>query len=279
MDKLIKGFAFDGQVRLIGITSTDLVSKALEIHGLSPVATAALGRFLTAGAMMGSMMKNEQDRLTLMMKGDGPLGNMVVCANSKAIVKGYAENPVVDLPLNSVGKLDVGGAVGRNGLMTVIKDIGLKEPVSGSVEIVSGEVGDEIATYFVTSEQIPTAVAVGVLVQNDGTVGAAGGYLIQIMPGTDSAIIDMIEDRIKHMTSLSTLLKDGFSIEEILKAVSGDDNVVILDEMKPEFLCDCSRERMERALMSISEDEREKMKAEDGFIEIKCSFCKKVEHW
>lgn len=279
MDKLIKGFAFDGQVRLIGITSTDLVSKALEIHGLSPVATAALGRFLTAGAMMGSMMKNEQDRLTLMIKGDGPIGNMVVCANSMAIVKGYVENPVVDLPLNSVGKLDVGGAVGRNGLMTVIKDIGLKEPVSGSVEIVSGEVGDEIATYFVTSEQIPTAVAVGVLVQNDGTVGAAGGYLIQIMPGTDSAIIDMIEDRIKHMTSLSTLLKDGFSIEEILKAVSGDDNVVILDEMKPEFLCDCSRERMERALMSIPEDEREKMKAEDGFIEIKCSFCKKVERW
>jgi len=279
MDKLIMWFAFDGQVRLIGITSTELVSKALEIHGLSPVATAALGRFLTAGAMMGSMMKNEQDRLTLMMKGDGPLGNMVVCANSKAIVKGYAENPVVDLPLNSVGKLDVGGAVGRTGLMTVIKDIGLKEPVSGSVEIVSGEVGDEIATYFVTSEQIPTAVAVGVLVQNDGTVGAAGGYLIQIMPGTDSAIIDMIEDRIKHMTSLSTLLKDGFSIEEILKAVSGDDNVVILDEMKPEFLCDCSRERMERALMSIPEEEREKMKAEDGFIEIKCSFCRKVERW
>jgi len=279
MDKLIKGFAFDGQVRLIGITSTELVSEALTIHGLSPVATAALGRFLTAGAMMGSMMKNEQDRLTLMMKGDGPLGNMVVCANSKAIVKGYAENPVVDLPLNSLGKLDVGGAVGRNGVMTVIKDIGLKEPVSGSVEIVSGEVGDEIATYFVTSEQIPTAVAVGVLVQNDGTVGAAGGYLIQIMPGTDSAIIDMIEGRIKHMNSLSTLLKDGFSIEEILKAVSGDDNVVVLEEMRPKFLCDCSRERMERALMSISQEEREKMKAEDGFIEIKCSFCGKTERW
>ncbi|MBP3284126.1 MAG: Hsp33 family molecular chaperone HslO [Clostridia bacterium] len=279
MDKLIKEFAFDGQVRLIGILSTEIVSRALEIHQLSPVATAALGRFLTAGAMMGSMMKNEEDRLTLMMKGDGPLGNMVVCANSKGIVKGYAENPAVDLPLNSVGKLDVGGAVGKNGFMTVIKDIGLKEPVSGSVEIVSGEVGDEIATYFVTSEQIPTAVAVGVLVQKDGTVGAAGGYLIQIMPGTDSAIIDMIEDRIRHMNSLSTLLKDGFSIEEILRAVSGDDNVVVLEELHPEFLCDCSRERMGRALMSIPEEEREKMKQEDGFIEIKCSFCHKTERW
>lgn len=279
MDKLVKGFAFDGQVRLIGVSSKEIVSKALEIHGLSPVATAALGRFLTAGTMMGSMMKNEEDRLTLMMKGDGPLGNMVVCANDKGIVKGYAENPVVDLPLNSLGKLDVGGAVGKNGFLTVIKDIGLKEPVSGSVEIVTGEVGDEIAQYFVTSEQIPTAVAVGVLVQNDGTVGASGGYMIQIMPGTDAAIIDMIEDRIRHMNSLSTLLKDGFSIEEILKAVSGDDNVVILEEMKPAFVCDCSRERMERALMSIPEEEREEMKKENGFIEIKCSFCKRAERW
>lgn len=279
MDKLVKGFAFDGQVRLIGVSSTEIVSKALEIHGLSPVATAALGRFLTAGAMMGSMMKNDTDRLTLMMKGDGTLGNMVVCSNYKGIVKGYAENPIVDLPLNSYGKLDVGGAVGKNGLMTVIKDIGLKNPVSGSVEIVSGEVGDEIAQYFVSSEQIPTAVAVGVLVQNNGTVGAAGGYMIQIMPGTDSSIIDMIEDRISHINSLSTLLKDGFSIEEILKAVSGDDNIVILDEMIPAFVCDCSRERMEKALMSISESEREEMKKENGFIEMKCSFCKRTERW
>lgn len=279
MDKLVKGFAFDGQVRLIGVSSTKIVSKALEIHGLSPVATAALGRFLTAGAMMGSMMKNDTDRLTLMMKGDGPLGNMVVCSDYKGIVKGYAENPVVDLPLNSYGKLDVGGAVGRNGLMTVIKDIGLKNPVSGCVEIVSGEVGDEIAQYFVSSEQIPTAVAVGVLVQNNGTVGAAGGYMIQIMPGTESSIIDMIEDRISHINSLSTLLKDGFSIEEILKAVSGDDNIVILDEMTPAFVCDCNRERMEKALMSISEREREEMKRENGFIEMKCSFCKRTERW
>lgn len=279
MDRLIKGFACDGQVRLIGVSSTDLVQKALDIHGLSPVAVSALGRLLTGGAMMGAMLKNNSDRLTLMLKGDGPLGNIVVCSNNSATVKGYVQNPVVDIPLNEKGSLDVGGAVGKNGLLTVVRDIGLKQPESGSVNITTGEIGHELAEYFLVSEQIPTAIEVGLSVTKEAKVAASGGYLIQLMPGTDSAIIDMIEGRIKNMLPTSELLKKGFSLEEILMAVSGDDNITILDEMHPKFLCDCSRERMEQALNSVPADERKKMIEQDGFIEMKCSFCGRTERW
>jgi molecular chaperone Hsp33 len=279
MDRLIKGFACDGQVRLIGVSTTELVQKALDIHGLSPVAVSALGRLLTGGAMMGAMLKNDNDRLTLMLKGDGPLGNIVVCSNSKSVVKGYVQNPVVDIPLNGKGNLDVGGAVGKSGLLTVVRDIGLKQPESGSVNITTGEIGHELAEYFLVSEQVPTAIEVGLSVTKDAKVSASGGYLIQLMPGTDSAIIDMIEGRIKNMLPANELLKKGFSLEEILMAVSGDDNITILDEMHPEFLCDCSRERMEQALNSISFEERKNMIEQDGFIEMKCSFCGRTERW
>lgn len=279
MDRLIKGFACDGQVRLIGVSSADLVQRALDIHGLSPVAVSALGRLLTGGAMMGAMLKNDSDRMTLMLKGDGPLGNIVVCSNSKAAVKGYVQNPIVDIPLNEKGNLDVGGAVGKNGLLTVIRDIGLKQPESGSVNITTGEIGHELAEYFLVSEQVPTAIEVGLSVTKEAKVSAAGGYLIQLMPGTDSAIIDMIEGRIKNMLPTNELLKKGFSLEEILMAVSGDDNITLLDEMNPKFLCDCSRERMEQALNSISFEERKKMIEQDGFIEMKCSFCGRTERW
>lgn len=279
MDKLIKGFAFDGQVRLIGIDSTELVQHALNIHGLSPVAVAALGRLLTGGAIMGAMLKNDSDRLTLMVKGDGPLGNIVVCANSKAIVKGYVQNPVVDIPLNSKGNLDVGGAVGKNGLLTVVRDIGLKHPETGSVEITTGEIGNELAEYFLNSEQIPTAIEVGLSVTKEAKISSAGGYLVQLMPGTDSAIIDMIEGRINNMLPTEELLKKGFSLKEILMAVSGDDNITILEEVHPKFLCDCSRERMERALDTIPDEERKSMIEQDGFIEMKCSFCGRTERW
>lgn len=279
MDRLIKGFACDGQVRLIGVSTTELVQKALDIHGLSPVAVSALGRLLTGGAMMGAMLKNDNDRLTLMLKGDGPLGNIVVCSNSKSVVKGYVQNPIVDIPLNGKGNLDVGGAVGKSGLLTVVRDIGLKQPESGSVNITTGEIGHELAEYFLVSEQVPTAIEVGLSVTKDAKVSASGGYLIQLMPGTDSAIIDMIEGRIKNMLPANELLKKGFSLEEILMAVSGDDNITILDEMHPEFLCDCSRERMEQALNSISFEERKNMIEQDGFIEMKCSFCGRTERW
>ncbi len=279
MDRLVKGFAFDGQVRLIGIEATDLVQTALDIHKLSPVGTAALGKLLTAGAIMGSMMKNDKDRLTLMVKGDGPLGNIVVCADSKAIVKGYVQNPMVDVPLSKSGTLDVGTAVGRNGLLTVIKDIGLREPQVGSVELKSGEISDELTDYFLVSEQIPSVIQLSVSVKKDATVSKAGGYLLQLMPNTDSAIIDMIVGRISNMKPVCELLKDEFSIEDILMAISGDDKITVLAEEKPQFLCDCSRERMEQALSTVSPDERKKMLDEDGFIEMKCSFCGKVERW
>jgi len=279
MDRLVKGFAFDGQVRLIGIEATDLVQVALDTHKLSPAGVAALGKLLIAGSIMGSMMKNDSDRLTLMVKGDGPLGNIVVCSDSRAIVKGYVQNPMVDVPLSSNGSLDVGTAVGKNGLLTVIKDIGLKEPQVGSVELRSGEIGDELTEYFLISEQIPSVIQLSVSVKKDATVSMAGGYLLQLMPGTDTAIIDMIVGRISNMKPVCELLKEGFSIEDILMAISGDDKVTVLDEMKPDFICDCSRERMEKALNTISPEERKKMIEEDGFIEMKCSFCGKVERW
>jgi len=279
MDRLIKAFAYDGQVRLIATTSSDLVTHALKVHGLSPTATGALGRFLTAGALMGAMLKNETDRLTVIMKGDGPLGNMVVCADKNATVKGYAQNPVAEMPLNTLGKLDVGGVVGHNGMMTVIKDIGLKEPYSGSVQIISGEIGEEFAKYFTESEQIPSAVALGVLLNNKGEVPFAGGYILQLMPGVDGAIIDMIEGRIQNLKPFTTLLKEGFTLEEILKSVTGDENITILEEIKPEFRCDCSREKMETAIQTLSEDDKKEIIEKEGAIEIKCSFCGKVEKW
>lgn len=278
MARLIKGLAFDGQVRVLAIDSTDIVAKALEIHGLSPTATGALGRFLTAGSLMGAMLKNDADKLTLLMKGDGPLGNMVVCADKTGTVKGYAQNPDVDIPLNKLGKLDVGGAVGQ-GMMTIIKDIGLKEPYSGSVEIVSGEIGDEFAKYFMESEQTPSAVAVGVLVNNHGEVPFAGGYIIQLMPNVDSAIVDMIEGRVNNIKPVTSLLKEGFSLEEIIKSVTGDEEFEPLEELHPEFKCDCSRERMERAIKTLTPQERMDIIVKEGKIEIKCSFCGRVEIW
>jgi len=279
MGRLIKGLAFDGQVRVLAVDSTDIVSKALEIHGLSPAATGALGRFLTAGALMGAMLKNDTDKLTLMMNGGGPLGKMVVCSDKNATVKGYAQNPLVDIPLNSLGKLDVGGAVGRNGMMTIIKDIGLKEPYSGSVEIVSGEIGDELAKYFMESEQTPSAVAVGVLVNNKGEVPFAGGYIVQLMPNVEDAIVDMIEGRVNNMKPVTSLLKEGFSKEEILKALTGDEELKILEEINSEYKCDCSRERMERAIKALPAQEKMDIIVKEGKIEIKCSFCGRVEVW
>lgn len=279
MDRLVKGFAFDGQVRLIGIEATDLVQTSLDIHKLSPVGTAALGKLLMAGAIMGSMMKNDDDKITLIVKGNGPLGNIVVCSNSNAIVKGYVQNPMVDVDLLENGNLDVGTAVGKSGIVTVIKDIGLKEPQAGSVEIKSGEISDELTDYFLVSEQIPSVIQLSVSVKKDAKVSVAAGYLLQLMPGTDLAIIDMIVGRISNMRPISELIKEGFSIEDILKTISGDDRVTVLDELEPKFLCDCSRERMENALNTIPLEERKKMLEEDGFIEMKCSFCRNVERW
>jgi molecular chaperone Hsp33 len=279
MDRLIKALAFDGQVRLIAIDSKNIVNTALNLHGLSPTATGALGRFLTAGALMGSMLKNDIDKLTLIIKGNGPIGNMVVCSDKNAVVKGYVQNPSADLPLNSLGKLDIGGVVGKNGTLKVIKDIGLKEPYSGSVEIESGEIADEFTRYFAESEQTPSAVALGVCVGNKAEILFAGGYILQLMPGVEDIIIDMIEARIKNIKPITTLLKEKFSLEDILKSISGDDNLVVLEEIEPKFQCDCTRERMEKAINSISEKERREIIEKDGFIEIKCSFCGKKEYW
>lgn len=273
MDRLIKTMAFDDKVRILAVDTTELVNKALFIHKASPVVTAALGRLLTAGTMMGAMMKGDKEKLTLMMKGDGPIEGLVVCANNKAEVKGYAYNKDVDLPLNSKGKLDVGGAIGHTGMLTIIKDIGLKEPYSGSVPFVSGEIAEEFAKYFMESEQTPSVVALGVLVSNTGEVLHAGGYILQLMPNVPDEIITLIEGRVNNIKPITTLLKEEFTLEEIVKAVSGDEELKIVEEIMPKYECDCTKERMEKAVASITTEERQAIIDDMGYIEVKCNFC------
>ena len=271
-DYMIRATAADGQVRAFAVTARDTVETARKAHDTSPVATAALGRLLSAGAMMGSMMKGEKDLLTLRMEGDGPIGGLLVTADAFGNVKGYAFHPEVMLPPNDKGKLDVGGALGV-GVLSVIKDIGLKEPYVGQTILVSGEVAEDLTYYYATSEQVPSSVALGVLMNKDNTVRQAGGFIIQLLPGASDELIDRLEERLGVMEPVTSLLDKGMTPEEMLEALLGDFGLEILDRMPVAFSCDCTKERVEKALVSIGNKELPDMIDDGKEIEVNCQFC------
>lgn len=273
-DYIVRATAGNNQIRAFAITSKELVEKARVTHNSSPVVTAALGRLLTGAAMMGCMMKGEKDVLTVMMKGDGPINGITVTADSKANVKGYAGDPGIVIPPNYLGKLDVGAAIGY-GKLTVIKDLGLKEPYVSQVDLTTSEVAEDLTYYFASSEQVPSAVALGVLMEKDNTVKQAGGFIIQLMPFADEKIVTTLEEKISHITSVTDMLSKGMTPEDILNEVLGDLGVEIKDRITPNFYCDCSRERVEKVLLSIGKKELDEMIEEGKEIELNCHFCNK----
>ena len=273
-DYVIRAVAAEGEVRAFACTTKNLVEKARLHHDSMPVVTAALGRLLSAGSMMGLMMKGEDDKLTLQIRGDGPIGGIVVTADSKARVKGYAFNPDVDIPLKAEGKLDVGKAIG-NGELTVIRDLGLKEPYIGRTKLISGEVAEDLTYYYASSEQVPSVVALGVLVERDYSVKRAGGFIIQLMPGASEATIDAIEKKIPMVTSVTGMLDEDMTPEEILTFILEDLGVEITDKVETSFVCDCNKERVEQVLLSIGEKELNALYEEAKPVELCCQFCGK----
>lgn len=274
-DYIVRATTYNNQILAFAALSTETVERARNIHSLTPTCCAALGRSITAASMMGMIMKGNEDTLTLNINGGGPIGKIVVVANNKGRVKGYVDNPSVDLPLNKNGKLDVGGAVGKNGFVTVIKDIGLKEPYVGQVEIQTGEIAEDITYYFTASEQIPSAVGLGVLVGSSGQVLASGGFIIQLMPDVDDASIEKIENAIKNMPYTTELLKEGYLPEDILKYILKDFDIHITAKTDLKFECDCSKERFERAIISLGKEEIQRLIEEKEPVEVVCHFCRK----
>ena len=274
-DYILRATAANDSIRAFAATTKDTVQKARELHDTTPVASAALGRLLTAGAMMGVMLKNEDDLVTLQIKGDGPLEGELVTADCKGRVKGYVFNPHVDIPPKSPEKLDVGGAVGK-GFLTVIKDLGLKEPYVGKTELISGEIAEDIAYYYATSEQVASAVALGVLVDKDTSIKEAGGFIIQLMPGVSEEIISKLEFRINTIPYITELLSMGDTPESILNLILGDMDLKIIDKIPTEYFCGCSRERVEKALLAIGEKDLRQLLEEDKKAELSCHFCNKV---
>ncbi|WP_373108938.1 Hsp33 family molecular chaperone HslO [Lachnoclostridium sp. Marseille-P6806] len=273
-DYIIRATAAEGQIRAFAATTRDLVEYARSAHNTSPVATAALGRLLTAGAMMGIMMKGEKDLLTLKIEGDGPIGGLTVTADSRGNVKGYAFHPEVMLPPNAKGKLDVGGALGI-GVLSVIKDIGLKDPYVGQTILVTSEIAEDLTYYFATSEQTPSSVALGVLMERDNTVKQAGGFILQMMPGASEEVISALEKRLGEITSITALLDAGNTPEMILEHILGDFGLEILDKRPTAFSCNCSEERIEKALISVGKQELQSMIEDGKTIEVNCHFCNK----
>ena len=270
-DYIVRATAADNQIRAFAATTRDVVETAREHHGTSPVATAALGRLLTAGTMMGSMMKNDTDLLTLQIRGDGPLGGITVTADAHGDVKGYVLNPEVMLPPKN-GKLDVGGAVGI-GLLNVIKDMGLKEPYVGQTILVTSEIAEDLTYYFANSEQVPSSVGLGVLMEKDNTVRRAGGFIIQLMPFAEEKTIDKLEENLKKVTSVTELLDKGYTPEQLLEELLGNLGLEITDTMPSRFYCNCSKERVEQAVVSIGRKDIQEMIDEGEDIEVKCHFC------
>ena len=274
-DKIMKFLAYDAKISVVCASTTELVEKARKTHDLSPVATAAFGRLLTISAIMGNEMKSTKDKLTVQMKGNGPLGTMLVTADNFPRVKGYVTNPVVDLPLNDMGKLDVGGAVGNAGFINVIKDIGLKEPYVGICPLISGEIAEDFAEYFAKSEQKNSAVALGVLVDKNG-VKSAGGYIITPMPDATDEEISKIEQSIFKAGAISKMLDKNMTLLEIAKAITGDENIQLIEEnIKPIYECDCSKEHMKDGLATLDKEVLKEMIEEDGKAELVCHFCNK----
>ena len=273
-DYMIRATAADGQIRAFAATTRDMVENAKNAHNTSPVATAALGRLMTAAAMMGADLKGEKDLLTLRIEGSGPLGGLLVSANGHGDVKGYAFNPDVMLPPNAQGKLDVGGSLDL-GVLSVIKDIGLKEPYVGQTQLVTGEIAEDLTYYFATSEQVPSSVALGVLMNKDNTVRQAGGFIIQLLPGASDEIIDKLETKLSGISSITAILDAGKTPEEILTDILGEFGLEILKKMPVQFHCDCERSRVEKAIISIGKKEIQDMINEGREIEVNCQFCNK----
>ena len=275
MDKIIKGTAKDGMIRVIGAVTTELVNEGTGCHNCSPVASAALGRMLTAGAIMGSTLKSEEEIVTLKIDGGGEAKGITVTAHSDGSVKGFIGNPNVDLPLNQKGKLDVGGAVGTNGLLYVIKDLGLKDPYVGQVPIHSGEIAEDLTYYFTISEQTPSAVSLGVLVDKDLSIKASGGFIIQMMPDADPLLADLLMYRLGEIPSITAMLSEGKSLEQILDFIFLDMDFKLLETINPKYLCDCSRERIEKALISIGIKDLQEIYDEGKDEQVVCHFCNK----
>ncbi|KYG33321.1 Hsp33 family molecular chaperone HslO [Alkalihalobacillus trypoxylicola] len=277
-DYLIKALAFDGQVRAYSCVATEMVNVAVQKQDTWPTASAALGRSMMASTMMGAMLKGEA-KLTVKIEGGGPIGAIIVDSNAKGQSRGYVTNPHVHFDLNEQGKLDVARAVGNNGYLSVVKDIGMREPFTGSVPIVSGELGEDFTYYFVSSEQTPSSVGVGVLVNPDHSVLAAGGFVIQLLPGASDAVITEIENRLKSIPPISKLVELGMPPEEILYSLMGEENVKILEKMPIEFACTCSKERIANAIISLGKKEIREMIDEDGGAETSCHFCNDKFHF
>lgn len=278
-DEIVRAMTADGYVKAVAVTGRDLVERARNIHTLLPMATAALGRALLGASMLGDMLKEEKGSLTLQIKGGGPLGTVLAVSDYEGNVRGYVQNPHVELMEKHQGKLDVGAAVGSTGTLTVIKDIGLKEPYVGSIGLFSGEIADDLAMYFVESEQIPTACALGVLVGTDQSVTSAGGYLIQLLPGASDDIIDKIEAGVHRVGSVSHALEGGLDGEGLLRAVLSDFQLEILEKHPVEYRCYCSRDRVTRALISMGREELSSLIQDQGQADLTCQFCDKVYHY
>ena len=278
-DHILRAITSDGLVQAAAISSRDLTERARQIHKTLPVATAALGRTLAGASMMGNALKGHGASLTLQIKGSGPLGTILAVSDSDGNVRGYVTNPQTELPLRPDGKLDVGGAVGQEGSLTVIKDLHMKEPYVGTVPLVSGEIAEDITSYFAESEQIPTACALGVLVDVDQSVQCAGGYLIQLLPGADDAAISAIEQGIARVGPVTEALRGGLSARELVEQVLSEFQLEVLSEEPVEYRCYCSRERVTRALISMGREELNSLIREQGRAELTCQFCDKVYHY
>ncbi|WP_027410152.1 Hsp33 family molecular chaperone HslO [Anoxybacteroides tepidamans] len=277
-DYLVKALAYEGQVRAYAVRTTNTISEAQRRHQTWPTASAALGRAMTAGVMMGAMLKGDS-QLTIKIEGGGPIGAILVDSNAKGEVRGYVTNPHVHFDLNQYGKLDVARAVGTNGMLTVVKDLGLRDFFTGQVPLVSGELGEDFTYYFVSSEQVPSSVGVGVLVNPDQTILAAGGFIIQLMPNTEEKTITEIEERLKSIPPVSKMIENGLTPEEILNELLGEGNVKILETLPVAFVCRCSRERIANAIISLGADEIQEMIDEQGHAEASCHFCNETYHF
>lgn len=274
-DKIISFLAFDGKVNIKCISSTNLVEEARKIHDLSPVTTAALGRLLTMGSLMGSNLKEDNDKITLQIKSNGPIDTMIVVSDKNGDVRGYIKNPSIDLPLKSNGKLDVGTAVGKDGMLYIIRDIGLKEPYVGLTPLVSGEIAEDFTEYFAKSEQVPTAIALGVLVDKNG-VKSAGGYIVQLMPDATEEDISILEKNLSQIPPISKMLENNMSLEDIAGMITGDGMLFMVGEdLFPKYKCDCKKSRIENGLISLGKKELDDIINTDGKAEVECKFCKK----
>ncbi len=277
-DYIVRATAADGQIRAFAITAREMVEEARSAHHTSPVITAALGRLLCGAAMMGTMMKGEKDLLTIQVQCSGPAQGLTVTADSSGHAKGFPRVPYVELPLNEKGKLDVGGALGL-GVMSVIKDMGLKEPYVGQIALQTGEIAEDLTYYFATSEQVPSAVGLGVLVDKDGSVKQAGGFIIQLMPFTQEEIIDRLEKKITEISSVTEMLEAGNTPEQMLEMILGEFGLEITDTVESGFCCDCSKERVSRAIATLSKKDLDEIINDGEAIEVKCQFCNKAYHF